>query len=668
MYKKIPLPVSRGTPGLAHLIKWKHDKDWFVYRSGASLESGQCFKTYNININETKWKFLEGHLINGKIVYYLLIFVLLMILIFSGRKLFPATGYLYLVWNTFTIKDKMFIKDSKVIFRDIRFKQAVNLNQNNITRLTVHIQTLTGYFEVSEGNICLVQGHIEELRDYNEFSRLNQSVSSDIFEVPLYEKDIYKELRLRGYNYSGLFRSLTKVEENGKIGYVQWKNNLIAFLDCMLQIKLLQEDTRNLFVPTEIERVVIDAKGHYGWLAASSDKPEIPVYVDCKNGNIKTKFIEVSGLYASQIAKKKPTGEPILEIYKFIPNIYNTKFEESIRVNMQIILENSLNIKVKALEIPSHIKPDYKFVSPEIVLVLRDLPLMQPEIFLKGTNDDLKQNHTELDGVSLCESLSMEKDFLLIMVSFLSKNPQTLHELLPLLKDDGYILSREQLNDVPKYPASLVILTIHEIEEEQFVLLKKNEQMKNTTIIHIMEPNFKWLPILQNAMTTNNDILLVSHGSYSDGILGLVNCVRKEQGGKKVRAVFICDENAPTFNINCKFFKEILCKKLAINVYKDNSWGTYRHVLLPETSLVEAEHSYLITSNPGDLSTLKWIEGTLKHSERTQDRLRVQVVYTALNFRDIMTATGKISADVITKDRTKQMCLQGFEYSGISER
>lgn len=41
-----------------------------------------------------------------------------------------------------------------------------------------------------------------------------------------------------------------------------------------------------------------------------------------------------------------------------------------------------------------------------------------------------------------------------------------------------------------------------------------------------------------------------------------------------------------------------------------------------------------------------------------------QVNYCALNFRDVMTASGKISTDVITRDRTKQMCVQGFEFVG----
>lgn len=42
----------------------------------------------------------------------------------------------------------------------------------------------------------------------------------------------------------------------------------------------------------------------------------------------------------------------------------------------------------------------------------------------------------------------------------------------------------------------------------------------------------------------------------------------------------------------------------------------------------------------------------------------MQVYCSALNFRDVMTATGKISVDVVTQDRLAQECVQGFEFAG----
>ena len=46
----------------------------------------------------------------------------------------------------------------------------------------------------------------------------------------------------------------------------------------------------------------------------------------------------------------------------------------------------------------------------------------------------------------------------------------------------------------------------------------------------------------------------------------------------------------------------------------------------------------------------------------------LQTYCTAINFRDIMTALGRISADIITKDRIQQECVQGFEFTGRDNR
>ncbi|KAJ8887678.1 hypothetical protein PR048_013896, partial [Dryococelus australis] len=42
----------------------------------------------------------------------------------------------------------------------------------------------------------------------------------------------------------------------------------------------------------------------------------------------------------------------------------------------------------------------------------------------------------------------------------------------------------------------------------------------------------------------------------------------------------------------------------------------------------------------------------------------VHIYYSALNFRDVMTATGKITAEVVAEGRLNQECIQGLEFSG----
>lgn len=46
------------------------------------------------------------------------------------------------------------------------------------------------------------------------------------------------------------------------VGQVGWFNNWVAFMDNMLQIQILREDTRALFVPTSLQKLFINVKKH----------------------------------------------------------------------------------------------------------------------------------------------------------------------------------------------------------------------------------------------------------------------------------------------------------------------------------------------------------------------------------------------------------------------
>lgn len=85
-------------------------------------------------------------------------------------------------------------------------------------------------------------------------------------------KDIYKEFRLRGYHYSGLFRGLESSSVTGKEAFIKWSNNYVAFMDNMLQLSLISTDTRGLFVPTGIKKIVIDVKHHMNELRQMSEE------------------------------------------------------------------------------------------------------------------------------------------------------------------------------------------------------------------------------------------------------------------------------------------------------------------------------------------------------------------------------------------------------------
>lgn len=91
-------------------------------------------------------------------------------------------------------------------------------------------------------------------------------------EEVMTSRDIYKELRLRGYHYSGLFRGLKSASSKGSNGRVAWSNNWVAFMDNMLQMQIVGSDTRGLFVPTGLQKLVIDTKSHLNIIRGMDDE------------------------------------------------------------------------------------------------------------------------------------------------------------------------------------------------------------------------------------------------------------------------------------------------------------------------------------------------------------------------------------------------------------
>lgn len=85
---------------------------------------------------------------------------------------------------------------------------------------------------------------------------------NDNEEEHMTTQDIYKELKLRGYQYSGWFRGLKSASLSCNKGHIAWTNNWVTFMDAVLQLLIFGYDTGNLYVPTSIQKLVIDPALH----------------------------------------------------------------------------------------------------------------------------------------------------------------------------------------------------------------------------------------------------------------------------------------------------------------------------------------------------------------------------------------------------------------------
>jgi hypothetical protein len=217
----------------------------------------------------------------------------------------------------------------------------------------------------------------------NKMTYKNEENESITIEV----NDIYKELRICGYDYGPNFRRLRKarIEDSDKIyGDIEWTGNMVTFLDALLQSQALVLPFRELFVPVMIQSVRCDPKKFFeaieenkriisaqniaetniieneqvfeidSYLRISANNLEgefkileqgskflpeidkdlqyisiIPFFSDNTLKTIVTHGIEINGLSTASIARKALTQDLELETYQFIANEEDDAVEET---------------------------------------------------------------------------------------------------------------------------------------------------------------------------------------------------------------------------------------------------------------------------------------------------------------------------------------------------
>ncbi|KAK0166753.1 hypothetical protein PV327_004242 [Microctonus hyperodae] len=297
-YPEVHFPVSRGTPMISPLIKWDHSYDWYTYQFQEQDKLETCVRTVEVNLAEEAFEYMVGHVIDG-------------------RNLLPATGYLILAWETLAMIEGEFYEGVSVVFRDVKFLRATTIPPQGFLTMSIMIHKGTGRFEVSEGDAAVVTGYIH-LTSNPSAEKMNLSLPKSDEEEMVSSKDFYKELKLRGYHYDGLFRGVRSCTISGSKGKIAWDRNWVAFMDNMLQVQIVGMDSRGLFVPTAIQKLVIDTEAHYDQLQSLSEKKEYPVHSLKIYDLIVAGGVEMRGLKASAISRRKMDSEPVLETYKFI--------------------------------------------------------------------------------------------------------------------------------------------------------------------------------------------------------------------------------------------------------------------------------------------------------------------------------------------------------------
>ncbi|XP_041363356.1 fatty acid synthase-like [Gigantopelta aegis] len=315
LFPPVKFPVSCGTPMISPLVQWDHAQSWAVPKYDEFLSGGTGMNSemsFEIDISpESKDYYLIGHKIDG-------------------RVLFPATGYLVLVWKTLARMKGMFYEQMPVCFENVDIHHATILPKTGTVKLDVSIMQATGDFEICENGQLTVSGSVSELGD----SVLSHFEDDAICHTPssptknggmlLSKADVYKELGLRGYDYGPTFQGILSASNKGDEGDLLWDGNWVSFLDTMLQIQVLGLPGHALRLPTRIKMLKIDPRTHDGHtMQLTEQQNTIHVKVDSCLRTCVAGGVEMMDLHATVAPRRQHQTSPTLEQFTFVPYTHN---------------------------------------------------------------------------------------------------------------------------------------------------------------------------------------------------------------------------------------------------------------------------------------------------------------------------------------------------------
>ncbi|CRK93737.1 CLUMA_CG007265, isoform A [Clunio marinus] len=681
LYRPISYPVGRGTPMLNSKIGWDHSQKWLLFNVKNEKSSAETI--VDINLTKDEDAYLAGHTIDG-------------------RVLFPATGYMTLAWKTFAKMRGTTFDRLPIIMENVVFHRATILPKEGSVKFGLNFFDGSGKFEICEGGSLAMSGVIKVPDGNIEMEELPlDPLPYDTKAGLMLERgDVYKELRLRGYDYSGVFRGINKSDSCANAGELEWTDNWISFMDTMLQFSIMGKDLRELYLPTRIERVVINPEKHLSFLKEDKSENNFDCFMYKDINVIKCGGVEMRGLKASLAPRRSGTqAAPKLERYTFVANSNNRGIGDSsetcklnaISVATHLVVENSGGaLKLKVIEYLDNRLPE---ASNAIFIqdVIESEPTLASDVAIVTT--EKSENYSQFVGDSGVRVIMKDatKDaveqncHLAVAYDLLTVNNGStiLKNLKDSIKEDAFILLEETLSIYEQNMQStknifndlqLIVVSEQVVDNRVFVLLRSAVDMndREMQVVFVTEQNFKWVEELKEALIdseTGKFTYIVCQGEENFGAVGLMNCIKNEAGGKLARMIFIQDKNIEKFNFTSSFFTQQLKKDLIQNVYKNGTWGTFRHLKLDNVvgATLPVEHAYVNALTKGDLASLKWIEGPLSFDRPTSDDKRhdlCTVYFAPINFRDVMLSSGKLAADALPGDLAQQDCILGLEFSG----
>ncbi|GIY66143.1 fatty acid synthase [Caerostris extrusa] len=414
LYPKVQFPVAKSTPMISPLIKWDHSESWTVAKWDKNTNQSQMITEVNVGSEESPDKYILGHCIDG-------------------RCLYPATGYLLLVWKALAELKGKDLSAFPITFEDVKIHRATVLSKAATTKFLVDITNAGGEFEISEGGMTVCTGHVYS-PETTKNNDLSPSIKSDdIKSLPLNQNDIYKELKLRGYDYGPTFQGVSGSDIEGNTGLLKWTGEWVVFLDTLLQFTILGSPKRALCLPTRIQSIKIDPAFHKTYMESSLKEYQgVPVFHDKNTKRIISGGVELKNLKASFAPRNQGKQIPLLEEYRFIPyneaNILSQSDEETLERYIHVcssVAKMILELSGKSKEQISDVMNGFKEADDALIAS-----------YLKSYTD----NHVLLKSLCGIMNTATSKDLTRHVKNYVNNY---------LLERDNDILSQTMLREDP---------------------------------------------------------------------------------------------------------------------------------------------------------------------------------------------------------------------------
>ncbi|WAR04779.1 FAS-like protein [Mya arenaria] len=643
---------------LAPLVKWDH-RECFQVPTAKEFLGGSAANVFEHNLDFSihgDHAVLKDHVIDGHCI-------------------FPAAGIIYLAWKAYATFIGRSIWDTAVVLKNVSFERTVFLSdEQSLERISTTLMTGQNKFEMNNDGGLIAFGEIHLV---DKPTSIWDSKEKAKFELT--KEDIYQELKLMGYDYGPDFRGIVKSDINVQQVMLEWKGDWIPFLDLLFQMKIFQENSRALKIPRMMSFLEISPQDTSLKIKQSDI---VPAQVNVVAKTIQARGVVLGNTQYATINRRKEAQFPTLMSYSFRPYI-DTQTERDTD-HLKDVLHDMLSIACENTPIKLRVftccaNKTSEYLRDSMVYQLRHSASFEQEMPNRVSSINSSGKESTFEGAQA------QTDLYDIIVKETTEETllPNIDDLLPNLKTNGFILfliapiisqtDNRSVADIlnskcgVSRSAKCKIVALRKCTVYSFVCLLRKSCLKLKTeekIIEIPATGFQWVYELQNVLKTRDELeadrIWLYSEDVSSGIVGLVNSLRQEPSGDQIRCVFLASK---TQNPSAeKFIKDRKDLDLVFNIHYAGKWGTFSGSLLEGLPKIEAIPKHLEIDDIGDLTSLSWKQQCSSTGDETQF---AETAFVALNFRDVMLATGKLPVDTIPKSAQTRNNLLGMEFSGI---